>query len=241
MKKIMALTIFDMKYFYRDFMLIVAIIAPFLLALLFRFGIPAFATFIEDKIVFQPELYTELFALILLLTVPVMLGMFAAFVILDEQDENLLMYMAVTPLSQRGYLIYRLGGPVLISTCLSVTALFLAGYQSVISAYTMPVILFSGIEAPLVTLFIISFAKNKVEGLAVAKAASVLLLVPFLYYFVSGNWKYLGGLLPPFWIAAAFFTGIQSSLSLTIVNLIIAACTHALAIFLLYKRFASIQ
>lgn len=49
MKKILALSLFDLKYAYRDFMLMVSILAPLLLALIFRFGIPFIFSYLEGR------------------------------------------------------------------------------------------------------------------------------------------------------------------------------------------------
>lgn len=234
MKKIIALTLFDLKYVYRDFMLIVSIVAPLLLALLFRFAIPFISTFVEGRFSLNLLVYEELFAIMLLLVVPVMQGLFAAFIILDEQDEDILTFLSVTPLSKKGYLLYRLGAPVLINTLLTFLALILAGYSHYITWALVPVIVLLALEAPLVALFVAGIAKNKVEGLAVAKIASILLLVPFLYYFVEGSWKYLGGVLPTFWTVAAFLE--RTTMDFWFFSGV-SILTHVLFLYILFQNF----
>lgn len=44
-----------------------------------------------------------------------LLGILAEFIILDERDDHLLEYYAITPLQKSGYLGYRLLMPVIIS------------------------------------------------------------------------------------------------------------------------------
>lgn len=172
-----------------------------------------------------------------MITVPVLLGMFAAFIILDERDENVLTFLAVTPLSKKEYLAYRLGTPVFISTLLSFAALFIAGYADIISWRTIPVILLLSLEAPLVALFVAGTAKNKVEGLAVAKVASILLLVPLMFDFIEGPWKYIAGMLPPFWLVAAFFSALHSEVDKWLIFIGVSLCAHLFSIWILFIRF----
>ncbi|MDE3840394.1 hypothetical protein C0966_13730 [Bacillus methanolicus] len=237
MKKILALSLFDLKYAYRDFMLMVSILAPLLLALIFRFGIPFIFSYLEGRFSITLKDYSELQAIILMITVPVLLGMFAAFIILDERDENVLTFLAVTPLSKKEYLAYRLGTPVFISTLLSFAALFIAGYADIISWRTIPVILLLSLEAPLVALFVAGTAKNKVEGLAVAKVASILLLVPLMFDFIEGPWKYIAGMLPPFWLVAAFFSALHSEVDKWLIFIGVSLCAHLFSIWILFIRF----
>ncbi|WP_141430908.1 hypothetical protein [Bacillus sp. 03113] len=237
MKKLTSLMLFDLKYIWKDFLLIVAVFAPLLMAIIFRFGIPLIIDLLEGRINIELEKYTELLSIVLLMTVPVMIGMFAAFIILDEKDEHIIPFLAVTPLSKKGYLFYRLSAPVFISTVLSFVALFIAGYRNFIQPSTLPVIVLVGIEAPLVALFIAGFAKNKVEGLAVAKVASILLLVPLSFYLISDGWKYIGGILPPFWIAASYHFALHSSILLFVLHFFIALVMHIGGVVLLYRKF----
>lgn len=237
MRKLAALTLFDVKYIYRDFMLIISVVAPLLLAVMFRIGLPVVAELFSPTFVFDPESYRVLLASILFMTVPVMLGMFAAFIILDEQDENVLMFLAVTPISKQGYLLYRLTAPVVAGTILSPIALLIAGYGDLLTWTSVWVIPFFGLVAPLVTLFIVSIAHNKVEGLAISKAASILLLVPFVHFFVEGKLSLIGGVLPPYWTIAAFLSGLEKSTGDLVLYLVISFCLHGVLIYMLLRRF----
>ncbi|MDZ5471724.1 hypothetical protein SM124_08190 [Bacillus sp. 31A1R] len=67
MKKILALTLFDLKYVFRDFMLIVSIVAPIFLAILFGYGIPLVSVLIEERFGFDLMAYTDLLTIVLYL------------------------------------------------------------------------------------------------------------------------------------------------------------------------------
>ncbi|WP_322446026.1 hypothetical protein [Robertmurraya mangrovi] len=136
--------------------------------------------------------------------------------------------------------MYRLGAPVVINSLLTIVALSIAGYHDVITWSFLPIILLLALKAPLVALFVAGMAKNKVEGLAVSKVASILLLVPFAFYFVDGGWKYFAGILPPFWTVAAFFYSLQSAYLQYWLHMAVAVLTHIILIYLLYSRFKRI-
>ncbi|MFE8701952.1 hypothetical protein ACFYKX_15225 [Cytobacillus sp. FJAT-54145] len=240
MKKIITLTMFDLKYVFRDFMLVVSILAPIMLSLLFRFALPVISSFVEGRFSVNLSAYSDLFIIILLLVVPVMQGLFAAFIILDEQDEQILSFVSVTPLTKEGYLIYRLGAPILINMVLSIVSLMIAGYSYVIEFSFIPILILLALKAPLVSLLVAGFAKNKVEGLAVSKLASILLLVPFIYVFVEGPLKYLGGVLPPFWTVAAFMNLMNGSTGEFWLYTTVSLATHILFIMILFNRFRKI-
>jgi len=218
-------------------MLIVSIIAPIFMAILFGYGLPRLSILITKQFGFDLLAYKDLLTIVLLLTVPVMQGLFAAFIILDEQDEDILTFVSITPLSKDGYLLYRLGAPVVINSLLSFVALFIAGYQDVITWSFLPIMLLLALKAPLVALFVAGMAKNKVEGLAVSKVASILLLVPFAFYFVDGGLKYFAGILPPFWTVAAFFYSLESAYLAYWLHIVMAVVTHMILIYFLYHRF----
>jgi fluoroquinolone transport system permease protein len=59
--------------------------------------------------------------------------------------------------------------------------------------------------APLFALFTATAAQNKVQGMAVMKAASVVNLPPLLAYFVQGPAQWAFGLVPTFWPVKVFW------------------------------------
>ena len=100
----------------RDNMLWAVCLAPFITALLFRFGIPyaeslLCAYFQRQRILAD---YYLLFDLWLCLTPSYMLCFASAMVMLTERDENMAGYMAVTPVGKTGYVLSRLIFPAAI-------------------------------------------------------------------------------------------------------------------------------
>ena len=62
----------------------------------------------------------------------------------------------------------------------------------------------SGLAAPFGALFVPAFAKNKVEGLALFKLFSGIIVASFIAYIVPDPWCFFAGILPNFWITKAF-------------------------------------
>jgi hypothetical protein len=59
--------------------------------------------------------------------------------------------------------------------------------------------------APMVALGLATFAENKVQGLALLKGASVLMIVPIAAIFVPLPWQWALGIAPTFWPARLYW------------------------------------
>jgi fluoroquinolone transport system permease protein len=110
-------------------------------------------------------------------------------------------YMAVTPLGKMGYVLSRLIFPAVIAFFISV---FIT-YYSTLTDWNLfrlsAVSLLMSLSSMAAALFIFSFSRNKVEGMAMGKLVSLMfsgLVVPF---FVKSGTQYLSAFLPSFWAA----------------------------------------
>ena len=97
MGKITALLKGDYKNISRDSILILVSIAPMLILLLLRFGLPLTSVLLLEKLSFDLSEYYPLIVSFMILLVPMMYGMITGFMILDERDENLLTYLSSRP------------------------------------------------------------------------------------------------------------------------------------------------
>jgi hypothetical protein len=127
-----------------------------------------------------------------------LIGWVTGFLMLEDRDEGTLLALDVTPAGKVGFLIYR----VTITAALAIA----------ITLYAWPLIL-PGVSifvvaclALLVALNAIGFAvvlpavaRNKVEGLAVTKVTNLLSLAALLAA-IPSPLRYLGGVLPTYWI-----------------------------------------
>ena len=239
MKKIIALSVGDLKNITRDALLLMSILAPILLILVWKWGIPFLAEIIRSKLGFDlTQHYSFVMSFFALLT-PMMLGILAGFIILDERDERILTFFAVTPLGKAGYLFYRLGSPVVLSFIFSFCGMLVIGLVDFSAVKSLPVHLMSALEAPLMALFLAVFAKNKVEGMALSKAIGVTFFAPFIGYLVKGPIQLLGGIVPPYWVTQAFLASLTPGGAYWF-YILLGTFFHVMLIFILLKRFKKI-
>ncbi|WP_422658830.1 hypothetical protein ACK8P5_24775 [Paenibacillus sp. EC2-1] len=229
----------DVRQISRDPMLLSALLAPVLLILFLRLGIPMASNVVYERLGIELTLYyREIMSFFLLLT-PLILGMLSGFVILDERDENLISYYAVTPLSRRGYFLYRLSVPIVISTCFSLLLIYTV--QLVYIPWTKLLLLMPMIamEAPIVALFMSAFAANKVEGLALSKLAGLVVLAPLIIFWVPSPWQWLGGIIPTFWISKTYLIATQQGSLNFMLYVIIGTVVHLIFLKSLLRLFVN--
>lgn len=203
----------DLKNIGRDVTLLLTFCVPVLMTLLYVFGIPPLETFLLERFSFSLEDHRPLVVALMLTMTPLTLGMVTGFLLLDDRDEGLLRLFAVTPLGTSGYLGYRIFSPAGICFLFSCLIAGVAGGSTVSVLLHMPAFLLCSLSAVLMTLLMAAFAGNKVEGLAVGKAAGVLFLVPLVAYVTGPTWKWLLAWAPPFWAAEAIRAGTSDPLA----------------------------
>jgi fluoroquinolone transport system permease protein len=233
MKKVLALALHDVKNVYRDLILNMACLAPLLLAVFLKVTMPFANRLVLDF--FSVELYDySLFIMsVVLLLTPVLIGMMSGLMLLEERDDEMLSYYAITQLTKQGFLVYRLFFPMLIGFIVSLIVMFIV-HLVPIDWKLCFVLLLMVFETPVVALFIACFAKNKVEGLALAKVTTFLLTTPLVIHFVNSKWAMLGMILPPYWAVKLF---VNNTNEWFWVQFVIGLCIHILVINLLLKRF----
>lgn len=177
--------------------------APLITALLFRFGIPYAETmlcaYFQKQTIFAH--YFLLFDLFLCLMPSYMLCFSSAMVMLTERDENMAAYMAVTPVGKTGYVVSRLILPAIIAFFFSILLTYIFALTDWRLLMLSEVSLLMSLSSTAAALFIFSFSRNRVEGMAMAKMASLIFLGLFVPFFVLSDVQYLAAFLPSFWAA----------------------------------------
>ncbi|MTI96975.1 MAG: hypothetical protein FH749_16150 [Firmicutes bacterium] len=206
-KKLQALAKSEWRSITRDFMLLITIFVPLLVAVFVRLAVPFATELLAVQAGFDLEEHHVFIVAVALLMTPMMLGALAGLQILDDRDERILSYISVTPLTREGYLAWRLFTPVVIGCVLTPLTLLVMGIVPLRLGVVAPVTLLAALGAPLYALLISSFASNKVEGLAVAKASGVIMWGPIAAYLLQGWWHLPAGLMPTYWPVMAFVAG----------------------------------
>lgn len=220
------------KQITRDGMLIMLLLAPILAAVFFRFAIPTIEAqlvgYFEVDYIIEP--YYLIFDLLLCALTSYMLSFIATMTMLDEYDHHIVGHLIVTPLKKSGYLHARITIPLVFSWMISVVIVWIFSLVSW-NFYELLVISFLlSIMSVIFSLIVFSFSKNKVEGLAIAKIAGLILSGLFIPFFLSNITQYYFSFLPSFWIA-------KYAINNQIINLIASLLSSLIWLLLLYKRF----
>ncbi len=163
-----------------------------------------------------------------------MIGWVAGFLILEERDDGPILAIEVTPVGKAGLVINRLILTMLLTaliTLFSIQLLFpdMGWGMRIFLAFLV------GLEAISVALVIPTIARNKVEGLAVAKVTNMASLLPALAL-VPSPWRYLGAVFPTYWIGEVFQISPVQYLALPVI-LLVALVVHVGLVLLLYRLF----
>lgn len=193
-----------LKLMRKDLIAIVIALVPFIMGVLFYYGIP----FVDELLALQfghkiLQPYYELFDTFLIMFTPSMFCFVSALFVLEERDDNLSTYLSVTPLKRQGYFFSRIGMIALISIPISMLliSLFHLGVNNHLLWYTLA--LASGLQGLFISIFIIAFSSNKVEGMAIGKITSLFTIGAVIPYFINDNIQYLFSFLPSFWMSKA--------------------------------------
>lgn len=215
----------------RDPMLLIFAAIPILLGCLFRFAIPPIENLLVDyfkQAVVSP--YYGLLDIFLLTFTPSMLEYVVAMIMLEESDDNLVRYLAVTPLGKGGYLISRLGITCLISLPISIIITVIFGSSNLNILFILTLAVPASMQGIGAAMLIVTLSANKVEGIAIGKMASLLTLGAIVPYFAANKIQYLFSLFPTFWMAKAVITDNYQFIIVAILLAILWMCV-------LIKRF----
>ena len=217
-----------------DAMLAACLVAPILMAVLFRWGVPKLEIWLTGLVGAERVLspYYAVFDLFLSLMTPLMLCFAGVMVVLEELDDGTAKYLMVTPLGKKGYLFSRVGVLTVASIVyeMVLTALFTLSdmplWQNALAAVANALVSVS------VAMMVVGFAKNKVEGMALVKLSGFFILGFIAAYFVARPMGYLAGVLPGYWLGLMALDG---SPWWALPAMLVAGVWIAL----LYRRFAA--
>lgn len=194
-----------LRFVRRDKMLFAACIAPLLVGVFFKLAIPAIERTATQQIGAAAILlpYYGLFDVFFSMLAPVMFCFVTAMVILEEHDDHIDSYLFITALGRKGYLISRIGIPAGIAFI--ITAALLPVFK--LTALSVLEIIFlsltGALQGVIMALLIVTISTNKLEGMAVTKLSTLLILGALAPYFVQHPIQYVLSFLPSFWIGKA--------------------------------------
>ncbi|HEX5994573.1 MAG TPA: hypothetical protein VFY84_05465 [Jiangellales bacterium] len=196
----------DLRSVRMDRLLAIVVAAPVALALALRLGYPPLVAYLTRRFGIDVAPYSDLvLALLVVVHVPIIMGMVASLLLLDDVDERRLQVLRVTPITLERYLTYRGVSSGLAALAGLLVAVPLSGLAETSLVRLLPALVLAAALAPLVVMCVASFAGDKVRGLALLK-----LLGGVVMGLASAQWWAPQALLwPPLLIPAVAVTAAQ--------------------------------
>lgn len=238
--RLRALGTIDARSIARDSLLRWMVVLAPAIGLFFRFGAPRIDGTLERELGFDLTPYFPLLMSFLPLIAAGMAGTVAGFLLLDQRDDQTLTAILVTPLRLGGYLRYRLTAVILLSAALGSIMVPLAGLSE---TSLLQVVLSASVAAPLApiyALFLGTFAANKVQGFALAKAIGVVLVPCVAAYFVTGPWQSAFGVVPHYWALKVFWLFDEAAIASALVHALIGLVWQAVLLMVLVRHFSRV-
>lgn len=186
----------------RDPLLMILVLGPFLYGPAFRFGLPLLQPVLMNAFAFDLTSWYSLADMMLLTLTPMLAGMLCGFLMLDERDQGVGEYYNVTPLGGVGYIASRLALPVLWSIVIAPVLMLLFSLTHPDMLRVLCIAVAGGIFGAVNTLILLSFAGNKVEGLAVSKMLGLTMMPMIVPIITSSPWGLVAGVFPAYWLGA---------------------------------------
>ncbi|WP_436924862.1 fluoroquinolone export ABC transporter permease subunit [Halosimplex amylolyticum] len=227
---VLSLAVADLKNWLRDPLLVYIGLAPVLLGVVARFGIPVAERSLAGTVelsAYYPELAAALF-----LFGPNIIGFAVGFLILEDREQGTVVALALTPLGERGYLAYRLVVTVALSIAAAAVVVPLSGVVSVSLPSLFATAVVAGLYGPITALLLSGLAANTVEGIAVSKFLGFLVVIPVAAIAaVPPPWQHVAGVFPAYWPALALTSAADGTGSLPVALAVgIAVQTGSLAV-----------
>jgi len=235
MKSVLTLSLADLQSTFREPLFRILIFFPFISFAIVRWVFPLALQYFP---VIEP--YSQVILMWACLQSATMFGFIYGFIFLEEKEENIWQVIQVLPVSGFKLVTSRLLVGMIITTLVSFVLIHWGGIvrfpvwkEIIVSAH------FS-LAAPLMALYLASFARNKIEGLAQVKVINILVIIPGIIYFIPHKATYLTGIIPTFWSFKSLEMA-NASLPQFSMFLIIGTLWYGVVLYLLYRKLKNYQ
>lgn len=189
----------EFKKWSRDSMMGFMALYPFIFGIIGRYFFP----WIEKNSGFSTEIYGDLINVMLILVIPISFGALIAFSILEDRDDNILTSIKVSPLSITKFLSFRFIIIFVLSYITTVFVIWFSNIGNIPLKYIFAIGILAALEAPMYGLLINCLSNNKIEGFAVMKGLSALILFPIIALFFFDKKELFFAFAPGFWYTKA--------------------------------------
>lgn len=195
----------EFKGIFRDTFMIIMFVYPLIFGLLGRYLVPYLLEQYPDAINASIE-----YIFVVIAIIPgYIFGALSGFSLLDDKDDNIFLSIKISPLSLKMYVAFKI---ILAFTLTFISAIFIIIFSDLVSISIGEVISISflaALQTPISALMINSFANNKVEGFAVMKGLTGILMIFSVISAAFTDWKeYLFYVLPGAWTVKASFAAV---------------------------------
>ena len=210
-----ALVAADLRAIARDPVLRFLVCSPALLSVIARLVVPPVARAMSDRLGVDLLVYRPTMLAVLLLVTPMLFGVVAGFLLLEERDQGTLGAVLVAPVPATLLLGRRpVGAAVLAGLALVLTVPF-SGLTPTPGGFrvALPAMVIAALTAPIFALLVPALSSDRLEALVVMKALSLPALLPLLSPWVDGAAGMPLRLLPTWWTVAAVEAAFASRLA----------------------------
>ena len=187
----------ELKNIIRDKMYAFFLVYPIIISVVSYFLIP----YLYDL----NPLASDITFLGLLLMNSFIFGVVTSFTLLDDQDDNVLLSLKITPISVKLYVLFKLLMSYIFGIVSTLLMLLSVDYFAQTNLIDLLFILIlAPMQGPILAMLIASISRNKVEGFVIMKLSGLILMVPIAALFLT-DWKeLLISIFPGFWTARLF-------------------------------------
>ena len=222
------LVVADLRNWIRDPMLAGAAIGPLALAVVIRFGTPAVAKLAAPVVALEP-LYPVIVGSMVAFC-PAIYGFVVGMFVLEDREQGVLAAYRVSPLSARGYLLYRGVSAYVLTLVAILPALAIIGLVRVPPPVLVGSAAVGALSGPTIALVFGTVASNTIEGIAISKLINLVILGPAVGIIaVPEPLQFAVGVFPTYWPIKAVVSGVAGD-SLWPVFLVVGAVGHLLVI-----------
>lgn len=225
----------DVRNWVRDPMMAIAALGPLVLAVVIRFGAPAVTELASSVVALEP--YYPVIAGSLAVVGPTIYGFVVGMVVLEDRERGVLAAYRTSPLSDRGYLLYRATTAFVLTFLATVPALAVGGIHPVSPAVLLASAFVGALGGPVLVFTFATLASNTIEGVALSKIVNVAMFTPAVVIAVAaGPAQYLAGVLPSFWPVKVYVAGGTGAMGWPLFVLV-GSIVHVLAFAVVARRF----
>nr|WP_240910850.1 ABC transporter permease [Thermococcus sp. MV5] len=153
--------------------------------------------------------YYPLFALLMILLIPMILGMIPGFMMADEKEDKTIQALQVIPISSEAFLVYRLTWASLATAVLVGASPYILDIEISQKGLLALIALFL-LEAWIYGLLVTVFSESRMQAITVSKIVGWFLLLPPVIKLVvvwrnlSTDWSKFTAFLPTYWLYKVF-------------------------------------